>query len=333
VRYDVGQVVDGRYEVVAPLGSGGMSEAYKARDREGGGTVVVKIPYANLIGDPATFSRYQREMEIGKRLQHPNIQHLLAEGRLAGGQAPYMVLEYVDGELLRDYLTRQAPLPIDQAVAITLQLVDALDYCHVQGIVHRDLKPENALITPDGQVKLVDFGIALLRGARRLTYRHLSNSVGTPDYMAPEQVRGERGDERTDIYAVGVMLYEMLAGELPYEGDNSLAVMSQRVTADPPLLRRARPDAPPGLEAIVFRALRRDPAERYPSMAALRHDLEHRDEIAVPDYVEMALPRRPIGGYGMPSVLLVGGVIVALFAVLAAVGVLAELFHRSQIAP
>src|SRR3984893_9976588 len=282
--FEAGQTVNGKYEILETLGHGGMNDAFKARDRETGRLVVLKVPFASLIGDPSTFSRYQRELEIGKRLHHPNIQQLVEDGRLDGGIAPYLVLEFVDGTLLREYLREHAPLSVDEAVNMTAQLAGALQYCHEAGVVHRDLKPENVLIEQDGTVKLVDFGIALLKGARRLTFRRLSTGFGTPDYMAPEQVQGDRGDARTDIYATGVMLYEMLIGQVPYQGDSPLAVMSQRVTTDAPLVRQKRPDLPPQLEAIVWRALRREPAERYASMAELRHDLEHLDEVVIPVY-------------------------------------------------
>src|SRR6266851_555363 len=284
MRYEAGQTVNDKYDILESLGQGGMNDAYKARDRETGRLVVLKVPFVSLIGDPATFSRYQRELEIGKRLHHPNIQQLIADGRLDGGVSPYLVLEFVDGTLLRNYLREHAPLPVDEAIGIVVQLANALQYCHQHGVVHRDLKPENILIENDGTVKLVDFGIALLQGARRLTFRRLTSGFGTPDYMAPEQVQGDRGDARTDVYAVGVMLCEMLTGDVPYHGDSPLAVMSQRVTTDAPLLRHKRADLPPQLEAVVWRALRRDPAERYPSMAALRHDLMHLDQVDIPEF-------------------------------------------------
>lgn len=329
MRYEVGQTVEDRYDILEALGQGGMNDAYKARDLETGRLVVLKIPFSSLIGDPATYSRYQRELEIGKRLHHPNIQELVDEGRL-NGVTPYLVLEYVDGTLLREYLRQHAPLPVDEAINITLQLTDALHYCHEHGVVHRDLKPENILIEPDGTVKLVDFGIALLQGARRLTFRRLSSSFGTPDYMAPEQVQGDRGDGRTDIYAVGVMLYEMLTGDVPYHGDSPLAVMSQRVTTDAPLLRRRRPDLPPQLEAIVWRALRREPAERYPSMAALRYDLTHLEEVAIPELKSTVAT----GGGAVVSRerAVNAAVIVGALIVLAVIGAIAELAHR-QVAP
>ena len=326
MRFQVGEIVNGRYEILESLGQGGMNDAFKARDRVTGRLVVLKVPFMSLIGDPATYSRYERELEIGKRLRHPNIQSLVDAGRLNGGSAPYLALEFVDGTLLREYLRERGQLPLDEAIRITVELADALQYCHEQGVVHRDLKPENILIEHDGTVKLVDFGIALLQGARRLTFRRLSTNVGTPDYMAPEQVQGERGDARTDVYALGVMLYEMLTGEVPYQGDSPLAVMSQRVTTDAPLLRRKRPDLPPQIEAVVWRALRREPSDRYPSMAALRDDLLHLDAVQIPDY-SSSMGRQPRIARGH---VVNAAIVVGVLMLLAAIGVIAQLAHSAK---
>jgi eukaryotic-like serine/threonine-protein kinase len=326
MRFAPGHVLNDQYEVLELLGQGGMGEAYRARDHTTGQVVVVKIPYASVIGDPATYSRYERELDIGKRLDHPGIQRFIAEGRLDDSVAPYVVFEYIDGENLREYLTRNAPLAVDRAVDLAAQIADVLQYVHERGVVHRDLKPENLLITPDGKLKLVDFGIALLKGARRLTFQRLSREVGTPDYMAPEQVQGERGDARTDVYALGVMLYEMLTGEVPFQGDSPLAVMSQRVTTPAPLLRSVRIDIPPALEAVVYRALRRDPAERYASMAALRQDLLHPDQVAISNYASLESPRG-----SMPRFWLGVVVTVAVLLGLALIGIAAQLVHRAQV--
>jgi serine/threonine-protein kinase len=327
MRYQAGETVNDRYEIIESLGHGGMNDAYKARERVTGRIVVLKIPFSSLIGDPATYSRYQRELEIGKRLHHPNIQQLLDEGRLDDGVAPYLVLEFVDGTLLREYLRQNAPLSVEEAIRIAVQLADALEYCHQHGVVHRDLKPENILMEADGTVKLVDFGIALLQGARRLTFRRLSSEVGTPDYMAPEQVEGDRGDARTDIYALGVMLYEMLTADVPYHGDNPLAVMGQRVNTDAPLLRHKRPDLPPALEAIVWRALRRDPSERYASMAGLRDDLLHLDQVQIPAEYPSETAHSPRVSR---EHLVNGAIIVGVMVVLAIIGVIAQLAHTAK---
>jgi serine/threonine-protein kinase len=326
MRFAPGQTLNDRYEILQTLGQGGMGEAYKARDRKTGQTVVVKIPYASMIGDPSTYSRYQRELDIGKRLDHPGIQRFLADGRLDDSVAPYLVFEFIDGQNFREFLANRAPLDVDLAVDLAAQLADVLQYVHAHDVVHRDLKPENLLITPDGKLKLVDFGIALLRGARRLTFSRLSSEVGTPDYMAPEQVQGERGDARTDVYALGIILYEMLTGEVPFQGDSPLAVMSQRVTTPAPLVGSVRGDVPPGLEAVVFRALRREPHERYPSMAALKHDLEHLDQVEIPRYATLDTRRR-----GIPQRFVSAVIILAVFVGLIVIGIAAELAHRAQV--
>jgi serine/threonine-protein kinase len=279
-----------------------------------------------MIGDPSTYSRYQRELDIGKRLDHPGIQRFLADGRLDDSVAPYLVFEFIDGQNFREFLANRAPLDVDLAVDLAAQLADVLQYVHAHDVVHRDLKPENLLITPDGKLKLVDFGIALLRGARRLTFSRLSSEVGTPDYMAPEQVQGERGDARTDVYALGIILYEMLTGEVPFQGDSPLAVMSQRVTTPAPLVGSVRGDVPPGLEAVVFRALHREPHERYPSMAALKHDLEHLDQVEIPRYATLDTRRR-----GIPQRFVSAVIILAVFVGLIVIGIAAELAHRAQV--
>jgi serine/threonine-protein kinase len=229
---------------------------------------------------------------------------------------------------MRTYLTAHAPLPIDEAVRLAAELADTLQYCHERGVVHRDLKPENLYITPEGHIVVGDFGIALLQGARRLTFQRLTNTVGTPDYMAPEQVSGERGDARTDVYAVGVLLYEMLTGQVPFRGDNALAVMGQRLTAEPPSLRTRRRDVSPQLDAIERRALARDREQRYQSMAALREDLLHPERAVMVFATPAPFPRQPLGD--LPSrratVLILG----AVFGTLLAVGVLAQLAHQAQ---
>ncbi len=232
MRYAIGECVDGHYQIEGLLGQGGAGETYKALNTLTGQTVVLKVPDISISGDLAAYNRYRREIEIGQCLDHPGLQRLLPDAQLNG---PFMVLEYVDGESLRSYLRTHAPIAVSEVLNITRQLAETLQYVHDQGIVHRDLKPENILITPDGQVKLADFGIALRMASRRLTFNHLTNAVGTPDYMAPEQVRGERGDNRTDIYALGVVLYELLAGRVPYPTTDALEAMRRKVQTEPPL--------------------------------------------------------------------------------------------------
>ena len=325
MKLAIGQRLDG-YQIDGPLAVGGMSEAYLARSDNGGGRVVIKLPHQYLIGDPTTFSRFEREVEIGRRLVHPNIQRVLGSGRVPGGIAPYLVMEYVEGESFREYLDKHKPLSIEQSVDFAHQIGNALSFCHENGVVHRDLKPENILVSSSGTLMLMDFGIALLQGARRVTWGSLSAPVGTPDYMAPEQVRGERGDERTDVYALGVILYEMLAGTVPFQGDNALAIMSQRVSRDAPPISQTRPDLPPWLVAVVARAIARDPASRYQSMAALVHDLDH------PEDVDLTVPvvDADFRLNNLPAAWVTWLVVGSVVLVLILIGIAAQMAHQAH---
>ncbi len=312
-----GTVID-HYRIVRRLGEGGFSEAYEAIDERTEARVVLKLPSLAIIGDPQTFERFRREMAIARRLDHPNVQRSLDVGE--NRSRPYLVLEYVEGETLRQSLRGRLPLSVDEAVGYGTQLAGALAHAHAHGIAHRDLKPENVLVTTDGQLKLFDFGIALMAGARRVTWRYLNDRLGTPDYMAPEQIEGKRGDQRTDVYALGVMLYEFLAGQVPFVGDNALAVMSQTVHDAPVPLHERNREVPPPLEAVVHKAMRKAPEERYQSAEEMLHDLEHLDDI---DLAQFVLGPERAGS--MPSdrrLLLLGGLIgvgFTLFIVLAVV--------------
>jgi len=320
----------GRYEVAEVLGEGGMSTSYRAVDSETGADVVLKVPLAGLIGDLAAYGRYERETEITLKLNHPNLQRALASSRLDGTPMPVLVLEYVDGSSFRGWLGDHGQLPVDQAVGLALQIASALTHCHDQGIVHRDLKPENLLITADGTLKLLDFGIALRQGARRLTWGPLGQAVGTPDYMAPEQIRGERGDARTDIYALGCMLFEMLAGRPPYDSNpDALQVMKEHVSREAPGVRAFRPDLSEELELFIARAIRREPKERQSSMREFADQLSHpgsidRSQFAWKDKGSIWAGLTPVAGE-MPSLRRALLLVLIVFSSLAAIGLLAQM--------
>jgi serine/threonine-protein kinase len=176
---------------------------------------------------------------------------------------------------MRDVVSEQAPMPAEQAAALIHKIADGMAYCHEHDVVHRDLKPENILVTGDGQPVIIDFGLALTKEARRVTYANLTPSAGTPDYMAPEQIEGQRGDKRTDIYALGTMLYELLAGHVPFTGDNYQVVMQQHLQAAIPRLDQEKPDVSPQLAAVVTRCLQRNPDDRYPDVRAMINDLDN----------------------------------------------------------
>jgi serine/threonine-protein kinase len=290
-QLEPGQQLD-RYQIVEQLGAGAYAKTYKATDTTTGDTVVLKLADPNLFADPANFNRYRREAEVAKRLDHPGVQRAVDAGAVR--TEPYLVLEYVEGEPLRRRLRRKSPLPVALAVDWGRQLADTLAYLHSKGIVHRDLKPENVLVTPDDRLVVNDFGTARLAGARRLTWKHLSEALGTPDYMSPEQVQGERGDARSDAYAWGVMMYELLTGRVPFSGDNSLAVMAGHMQGHPKPIRKLRPEVPPALEAIVLHAMRRYPEHRYQSAEAILEDL---DQLETLDPLKYDLsPEKPMGG-------------------------------------
>ena len=231
-----------------------------------------------MESDPILLERFKREQEIGQELDHPGIVKTYdgeKRSRL------YMVIEWVDGRLLRALLNEERKLPIDRAAMITLGICDALDYMHKHGVVHRDLKPENVMVDEWDRIKLIDFGIAMKEDARRLTFAGPSPLLGTPDYISPEQVKGQRGDQRSDIYALGAMLYEMLTGQPPFTGSNPLAVMNERMLHDPKPARKLNPRFRPQLQEILYRALERDPRHRYATAAEMSWDMEHQDQVGV----------------------------------------------------
>jgi serine/threonine protein kinase len=293
-----------RFTIVEAVGHGAFSDVYRATDPDGR-EVVLKCPHEALLGDVSAFDRFRRELEITKRLDHPGIQRSYDHGEQRS--RPYMVMEYVHGRTLRELLSTEKRLPVPQALDFAEQLASAMGSAHALGIYHRDLKPENILVTPEGRLVVTDFGIALMSGARRLTWRWLTSTMGTPDYMAPEQVEGRRGDARTDVYAIGVILFEMLAGRVPWEGDNPLVVMSQHVSAPLPSLRDIDPAIPEPLEAIVRKCLRKDPDERYPDAGALAHDLSSWQDLDLSGFVfREETPRGPTSQRGLW--LLIGGI-------------------------
>jgi serine/threonine-protein kinase len=292
MRYSPGQTID-NYEIVAELGEGAYAEAYKARDTRTGQIVMLKVPNPLLFGDLQIYQRFQRETEIARRLDNPGVQRSL--DLHDNGNEPYLALEYIEGQNLRRCMQEfTEPVPIALAVDWGRQLARALAYLHSRGITHRDLKPENVLVTDAGTLKVVDFGTALLAGARRLTWRHVSEGLGTPDYMSPEQIQGGRGDPRSDIYSWGVILYELLTGGVPFEGDNWLAVMAGHLRRTPVRIREMRPEVAPALEAVVLKAMRRYPDSRYQSAEELLADLDQLDTLD-PSNFDLR-PEEPMGG-------------------------------------
>ncbi len=285
-----GDTVSG-YKITKALSKGGFSQIYKALDPQGK-LVILKFPDPSLIGDLATYERYRREFAIGQKLSHPAIPRAIA--RVESPDGEFLVLEYIEGKSLRTCIGEKAPLPLNEALSIAEQLADVVDYLHANGVFHRDLKPENVIVGTDGKIHIVDFGSALLEGTRRVTWRFGGNSFGTPDYMAPEQIQGKRGDARTDVYALGTILYEMLTGTVPFRGDNALSIMNQHLTANPIPPRKLQPSIPLGIEAIILKSIRRNPDERYQSAKQFEHDLKHYAELDLSQFPMS--PEQAVGG-------------------------------------
>jgi serine/threonine-protein kinase len=277
-----GQQLD-NYRIESQVARSGMATIYRAIDTRDNKVVALKIPHPDMEADPILFDRFKREAAIGERLEHPQVM------RVFGGEKRsriYMVMEWCHGTLLRRILD-EGKLPQERAIRIAERILDALEYIHEHGVVHRDLKPENIMVDDDDNVKLIDFGIASDANSRRLTYTSLSPALGTPNYIAPEQVKGKRGDARSDIYAMGIILYEMLSSKLPFTGPSALAVMNDRLINHPLPPSVADPSIGPALQEVIYRALERDPRNRYSRAAEFKNDLEHLDQIGVEDRDEI----------------------------------------------
>jgi len=279
---EAGSLIDS-YRIESPVARSGMASIFRATDVRDNRIVALKIPHPDMEADPILFDRFQREAGIGEKLNHPKVM------RVFGGEKRsriYMVMEWCEGRLLRQIMD-DGEISQERAIHIALGVLDALDYIHANGVVHRDLKPENIMVDPQDNIKLIDFGIASDSSARRLTYANFTATLGTPNYISPEQVKGKRGDGRSDIYAVGVILYEMLSGKLPFTGPTPLAAMNDRLLNHPMPPSVANPAISPQLQEVIYRAIERDPRNRYPSAHEFKRDLEHLNEVGVEDREEL----------------------------------------------
>ena len=272
------------YRIENVVARSGMASIFRGTDLRTGQPVAIKVPHPEMESDPVFYERFHREQDIGTKLDHPGVMKVMTD---EDRSQIYMVMEWVEGRLLRQLLNEQKRLPPERAVKIALGIARALDYIHRHGVVHRDLKPENVMIDDQDNIKLIDFGIAANAGARRLTFAKLSATMGTPDYISPEQVKGKRGDARSDLYALGIMLYEMLTGKVPFQGPNPFAIMNDRLLNNPVPPRELNPEISPQLQEIIYRALERDPKKRYASAHEFAWDLEHQDQVGVADRPEL----------------------------------------------
>ncbi len=271
------------YRIDASVARSGMATIFRATDLRNDRVVALKIPHPDLESDPILFDRFKRESDIGERLDHPQVM------RVFGGEKRsriYMVMEWCEGRLLRNIL-HEGRISHERAIQITIGILNALDYIHAQGVVHRDLKPENIMVDENDNIKLIDFGIAGDSSAKRLTYANFTAALGTPDYISPEQVKGKRGDGRSDVYAVGVILYEMLSGKLPFTGPSTLVVMNDRLLNHPMPPTVADPTITPQLQEVIYRALERDPKNRYAKARDFAKDLQNLSQVGIEDRTEL----------------------------------------------
>ncbi len=272
-----GRILDGRFEITDLVARSNMASIFRGTDKKTGQSVAIKIPLMALESDIAGYERFKREEEIGAQLNHPAILKVIKVEEPKS--RPYLVMEFLEGKTLAEIITKRKTLSEGEAVAYTSQICDALEYLHKNGIAHRDLKPQNIMVCKDGSLRLFDFGIARVETARRLTFVGLTPALGTPDYISPEQVRGKRGDHRSDIYSLGAILYELVTGSTPFQGESPYIVMNARVTGDPEAPRKINPELNPAVEEVILHALERDPKKRYQSASEMKQDLDNLDKV------------------------------------------------------
>ncbi len=273
----IGRLLSARYRLESKLGSGGMSTVYLAGDETLERAVAVKIMHAEISDQEDQIERFRREALAVAKLSHPNVVSVIDAGEDDGH--PYIVFEYVEGETLKDRIDRVGPLPLDETAAYGIEIGRGLAAAHVRGLVHRDVKPQNVLIDADGRAKVTDFGIARNLDARGLTAT--GRVLGTTDYVSPEQAMGQDVDARSDIYSLGVVIYEMLTGDVPFRAETQIGVAMKHVNESLPEIQQRRADVSSAMAAVLDRSTAKDPSNRYEEMPALLADLETALEVEV----------------------------------------------------
>ena len=267
----IGKKLDGRYEIQELIGVGGMANVYKARDVIDGRTVAVKILRDEHLENSELLRRFKNESKAIAALSHPNIVRIYDVS--LSDRVPFIVMEYIDGITLKEYIDQQKVLKWKEAVYFTVQILRALQHAHDRGIVHRDIKPHNIMLLSDGTIKVTDFGIARISRSESRTIT--DKAFGSVHYISPEQAQGGVTDARSDVYSVGVMLYEMTTGKLPFEADNPVSVALKQIQIEPARPREINPDIPEGLESITMKAMQKDPTLRYQSAAEMLRDIDN----------------------------------------------------------
>jgi serine/threonine-protein kinase len=286
----LGSVLDERFKITDLISRGGMGLVYEAIDQSTGEVVAVKVPLMRFESDPAFYFRFEREEEVGAMLSHPSILRILPIG---GKSRPYIVMERLKGELLSDLIRRERRLPASRAVEMILKIADALEYMHEKKVTHRDLKPNNIMLCDDGSIRVMDLGLAKADDRRQITVPRLSGTMGTPDFMAPEQVKGSSAGGRTDLYSLGAILYLMVTGRKPFPGDDAFTVMHARVVGDPVAPRVIQPDLSPALEEIILHAMARRPEARYASIQDMKRELRSPEAVVPTGRAEALIAPSP----------------------------------------
>jgi serine/threonine-protein kinase len=322
----VGEIVAGRYELEELVGAGGMSSVFKARDTLLERRVALKVLHPHFTEDDQYVERFRREARAVASLSHPNIVTILDRGEDEGRQ--FLVFELVEGRTLKEVLDEEGRLPVARALEIAIQVARGLGFAHEHGLVHRDVKPQNVILNGDGRAKVTDFGIA-----RSLEVEGVTQSgavLGTSNYIAPEQASGQPVDRTTDVYSLGVVLFELLTGEVPFPGESFVAVAMQHVSEPPPSVLEVRPDVPVRVARAVDRSLEKDPVERFPTMDAFAAELQAcvAELGAAPDLDATLIRSVPVVRVRRRRVL--PAALVALGLVLLAAAVAALLLHRSS---
>jgi serine/threonine protein kinase len=292
----INRTLDNRYTILERVGGGGMADVYRAHDKLLDRSVAVKVLRAQFTDDEEFVTRFRREAQAAARLSHPNIVNIYDVGR--DEDSYYIVMEYISGETLKDRIVREGPLPVETAVRVALEIGEALEHAHQNNIVHCDIKPHNILMTRSGRVKVTDFGIA--RAVTSATMTQTGTIIGSVHYFSPEQAKGAPVSAKSDIYSLGAVMYEMLTGMVPFSGETPISIAIKHLQDEPQPLRDLNPSVPPILEALVLKAMAKNPEQRFTDVGAMIADLrsvqhylrdDHTRRLSKEDFPTQVLPR------------------------------------------